>query len=68
MAAAEREPLAIGERVRDGLGHWYAVVEMTGTGRYGPVRVQALTPCGTELQPIGAPSWVYRGDLRKDGE
>jgi hypothetical protein len=63
-----REAITVGERVRDGLGHWYEVVEIVGDGRYGRARVQPLTPCGTQYVPLGAPVWAFRGDLRKDGE
>lgn len=60
--------LAIGEHVRDGLGHWCQVLEITAGGFR--VRVQPLTWVGTPatLAPIGAPVLVGRSDLRADGE
>lgn len=64
----ERAALELGEQVRDGLGHWYEVVEIVPSG--GRARVQPLTWIGTpaRLHPFGTPCWSYRSDLRKAGE
>lgn len=52
------------ELVRDGLGHWYEVIE-GGPYQY---RVQPLTPVGTELRPMGGMFRMCRSDMRRDGE
>lgn len=53
-----------GERVRDGLGHWYEVVEG------GPFQylVQPLTLRGVDLRPFGVPVRMFRSDMRRDDE
>lgn len=66
-----------GERVRDCLGHWYAIVD-GGPYQY---RVQPLTLISRtvrvgygdrydtiDYRPTGAPVRVFRSDIRRDGE
>jgi hypothetical protein len=61
-----RRALAVGERVRDGLGHWYEVLAAGDA----VVRLQPLTWVGSPaaLHAIGTPVNAYRSDLRADGE
>jgi hypothetical protein len=65
MTNTNREALTQGQMVRDGLGHWYQVIEVQSPYRY---RVQPFTPCGTGLAPIGTPVSVGRSEMRADGE
>jgi hypothetical protein len=64
----ERELVHVGERVRDYLGHWYDVLEVSNGGYR--LRVQPLTMVGTpaKFYPLGDPVWGYRSEFRKDGE
>ncbi len=57
-------PIPAGEHVRDGLGHWYIVVD-GGPYQY---RVQPMTPLGNDYRPLGSPVHVYRSDIRRSGE
>lgn len=50
-----------GELVRDGLGHWYHIVD-GGPYQY---RVQPLT---AEHRPLGVPIRVFRSEIRREGE
>lgn len=54
---------AIGDLVQDRIGHWYQIVAILSPYQY---RVQALTPAGASLVPIGVPCIVGRSDLRID--
>jgi len=58
-------PLTRGTLIQDLLGHWYDVVEPPA-GPYAPIRVQALTPVGEALRPLGAPCWASRSMFKPE--
>lgn len=57
------DPISLesGARVQDKLGHWYEVLRRGNDYIY---QVQALTPKGTDLVPIGAAFWMSVSEMR----
>ena len=64
-----RRTYQVGDRVQDGLGHWYEISRLilTAEGFVVGYWVQALTPVGTpaELRPIGTQVRMWPYEIRR---
>ena len=63
MLTVDRQTVAVGDIAQDHTGHWYQIVTVYTQYRF---MVQALTPCGADLVPIGSPFMIGRSELRID--